>query len=92
MARKMAADPPSGGHNPRRSTKKSHSMIQTRGASKKAAESPDNKGKIGWFRYYKPIEVILTDEHGIKTSIARHKWTKIPTPEKKESTPKKKKA
>lgn len=37
--------------------------------------------KIGWFRYFKAAEFILTDDEGNKQTYVKHKWAKIPTPD-----------
>lgn len=42
-----------------------------------------HKARIGWFKYYKAIELIITDKDGNKKTFVSHKWTKIPTPKKK---------
>jgi hypothetical protein len=42
-----------------------------------------HKSRIGWFKYYKAIELIITDKDGNKKTFVSHKWTKIPTPQKK---------
>lgn len=41
------------------------------------------EAKIGWFKYYKAAELILTDKHGNKQTFAQHKWAKIPSPKKR---------
>ena len=52
--------------------------------ARKAAsrENQKEETKIGWFKYYKAAELILTDENGKKQTVVQHKWAKIPTPTK----------
>lgn len=51
-------------------------------SAKEMGSGIDEEGetKIGWFRYYKAAELILTDVNGDKKTYVQHKWGKIPTP------------
>lgn len=46
----------------------------------------EGETKIGWFRYYKAAELILTDVNGEKKTYVQHRWGKIPTPKQHRKT------